>query len=112
MATVLPGSTFILTFFKSSLSGLYEKYKLLISTLPLTFSSSVASALSGNSGASSINSNTRAAQAIAFWSSVTTELISLKGFVYWLAYDKKQERMPTVILPFTAIIAPKRATAA
>ena len=66
MATVLPGSTFILTFFKSSLSGLYEKYKLLISTLPLTFSSSVASALSGNSGVSSINSNTRAAQAIAF----------------------------------------------
>jgi hypothetical protein len=29
--------------------------------------------------------NTRAAQASAFCSSVTTELISVKGFIYWLA---------------------------
>ena len=39
----------------------------------------------GVSGSSSISSNTRAAQASAFCSSVTTPEISLNGLVYWFA---------------------------
>ena len=44
-----------------------------------------AAAVSGVSIGSSNSSNTLAAQAIAFCTSVTTPEISLNGFVYWLA---------------------------
>ena len=40
---------------------------------------------SGSWGVSSIRSKTLRAEANAFCSSVTTDEISLKGFVYWFA---------------------------
>ena len=62
---------------------------------------------SDDSAGSSITANTLSAEATAFWSSVTTPEISLKGFVYWLEYDRKLESCPTVITPknFTEPIA-------
>ena len=48
------------------------------------------------------------AQASAFWNSVKTPEISLKGFVYWFAYERKIVSSPTERLSdFTIARAPK-----
>ena len=70
----------------------------------------------------SSRSNTLFAPLIAVWTSVITPVISLKGFVYWLAYVKRHDRPPTDsgsmdmpnsdgLSPCMTSIAPSTATA-
>ena len=61
---------------------------------------------------SSNNAKTLWLAAMAVCISDITDDISLNGFVYWLAYVKKLERIPTVNEPFNTWNAPKIPTAA
>ena len=83
MATLLPAGTETFRSSMSGFSGSYEKRACSMRISPRTLP--MRALPERSSPGSSVTSNTRAAEAKAFCSWVTTLETSLKGLVYWLA---------------------------
>ena len=100
---------------RSGWSFVYEKHTWSSSSSPRGAPSAFAPGASGSSSAASMSASRRRADANAVWTCVTTAEISLNGFMYWFAYERKLCTWPTVSgvgQPVMTLAQPAIATAA